>query len=203
VKITRIGDWKLARRLVVTAEHRFREATRKAVLQEAHFFRSKIVDGLREQAPGGVAFKPLSPATLAIRRFLGFRGTKALIVRGDLRNAIAVVADRGGVFIGILRGAKTRDGRSLVNVAEIHEFGARPIVVRLTDRARRFLFAALRKAGAAAAGEEGGGSIGIAVFQIPARPFLRPVFERWGRPADVTRRFLDRVARLLDGDYGR
>jgi hypothetical protein len=47
----------------------------------------KIVEGIREQAPGGRAFAPLEPTTLAIRQFRGFRGTKALLVAGDLRTA--------------------------------------------------------------------------------------------------------------------
>jgi hypothetical protein len=39
---------------------------------------------------------------------------------------------------------------------------------------------------------------------VPARPFLAPVFEKYGAdPEIVSKRFLDRVARLLAGDIGR
>ena len=48
----------------------------KALMQEAQFLRTKIVEGIREQAPGGRAFAPLAPTTLAIRQFRGFRGTR-------------------------------------------------------------------------------------------------------------------------------
>jgi hypothetical protein len=202
VRVTKVGDWDFARRFVSTAARRFKEAVDKAVLQEAQFFRTKIVEGLREQAPGGQPFAPLAPTTLAIRRFRGFKGTKALIVRGDLRNSIVVVKQPGGVFVGVLRTAKGKAGQPLVNVAAVHEFGSRPIVLKLTPKARRFLHAAFRSAGLdAPAGDRP--SVGIAVVRVPARPFLRPVFEKYGQAEDVSRRFLERVARVLEGGVAR
>jgi phage gpG-like protein len=201
MKVTKVGDWQLARRLISTAQRRFKDATTKAVLQEAQFFRTKIVEGIREQAPGGQPFKPLKPTTLAIRRFRGFKGTKALLVQGDLRNSITVVKEAGGAFVGVLRSAKGGTGQSLVNVAAVHEFGSRPIAVKLTPKARRFLHAAFKKAGLDnPAGDRP--TTGIAVIKVPARPFLRPVFEKYGEPEEVSRRFIGRVARLLGGDFG-
>jgi phage gpG-like protein len=140
--------------------------------------------------------------TIAIRRFRGFKGTKPLIVRGDLRNSITVVKQGDGVFVGVLRSAKTAAGQSLVNVAAVHELGSRPIVLKLTPKVRRFLHAAFRAAGLdAPAGDRP--STGIAVIKIPARPFLAPLFETHGKPAYVAGRFLDRVAQNLGGDFGR
>jgi len=201
VRVVKVGDWDAARRFVSTALRRFREAVDKAVLQEAQCFRTKIVEGLREQAPGGQAFAPLAATTLAVRRFRGFKGTKALIVRGDLRNSIVVVKQAGGVFVGVLRTAKGKAGQPLVNVAAVHEFGSRPIVLKLTPKARRFLHAAFRNAGLdSPAGDRP--SVGIAVIRVPARPFLRPVFEKFGQPEDGSRRFIAGVARILGGDFG-
>lgn len=201
-RIRKVGDWQLARRLVSTAQKRLKDATDKAVLQEAQFFRAKVVEGIREQAPGGQPFKPLAPTTLAIRRFRGFRGTKALIRQGDLRASITVVKGADGVFVGVLRTAKGKEGQPLVNVAAVHEFGSRPVVVKLTPKARRFLHAAFHAAGLdRPAGDKP--TTGIAVVRVPARPFLRPVFERYGDPEEISRRFLGRVARLLGGDFGR
>lgn len=201
MKITTTGDWKEAARLLDHAGERLQGALDKAVLQEAQFFRTKIVEGIREQAPGGKPFLPLAPTTLAIRRFRGFKGSKALLVHGDLRNSIVVVKETEGVFVGVLRTAKGREGQSLVNVAAVHEFGSRPIVVRLTPKARRFLHAAFREAGLDRPG--GGTSTGIAVIRVPARPFFGPVLEKHGADAGaVSRRFLGRVARLLGGDFG-
>ncbi len=201
--ITKIGDWKDAARILKSADKRIQAVVDKAVLQEAQFFRTKVVEGIREQAPGGKPFAPLAPTTLAIRRFRGFKGTKALLVRGDLRNSIVVVRQTDGVFVGVLRSAKGKEGQPLVNVAAVHEFGSRPIVVKLSDKARRFLHAAFRKAGLDRP-SGGGAATGIAVIKVPARPFLAPVFEKYGADAEVvSKRFLDRVARLLAGDFGR
>ncbi len=201
-KITKIGDWKEAARLLKGADKRIKDVVDKAVLQEAQFFRTKIVEGFREQAPGGKPFLPLAPTTLAIRRFRNFKGTKALLVRGDLRNSIVVVKQADGVFVGVLRSAKGKEGQPLVNVAAVHEYGSRPIVVKLSDKARRFLHAAFRKASLDRPSGEGP-STGIAIIKVPARPFLTPVFEKWGGdPEQVSKRFLDRVARLLAGDFG-
>jgi hypothetical protein len=158
--------------------------------------------GIREQVPGGKAFAPLAPTTLAIRRFRGFRGTKALLVQGDLRNSITVVRDGDRVFVGVLRTARNRAGRSLVDIAALHEHGSRPIVVRITPKARAFLHAAFRHAGldTPSSGQRG---TAIAVIQIPARPFLAPVFEKYAQPEQISRRLLERVALDLGGDLGR
>lgn len=201
MKLTKTGDWTAARRILASAPKRIREAQDKAVLQEAQFFRTKIVEGLRSGAPGGQALQPLAPTTLAIRRLRGGKGTKPLIRHGDLRNSIAVVREGDGVFVGVLRSAKSSGGGSLVNIAAVHEFGSRPIVVKITPKVRRFLHAAFRKAGL---DEKSGDrpSTGVAVIRIPARPFLRPVFETYGAPEEVARRFVERVAKLLGGDFG-
>jgi len=147
MRVMKIGDWSLARRILSGASRRVKDAIDKAVLQEAQFFRTKIVEGLRRGAPGGQALQPLAPTTLAIRRFRGFKGSKPLIVHGDLWNSIAVVKQADRVFVGVLRTAKSKGGQSLVNTAAIHEFGSRAIAVKLTPKMRRFLHAALRSAG--------------------------------------------------------
>jgi hypothetical protein len=201
IEVKKIGPWSRVGQLLASAPRRMQAAVDKALLQEAQFLRSKIVEGLREQAPGGRAFTPLAPTTLAIRQFRGFRGTKALLVQGDLRNSITVVKDGDRVLVGVLRTARSRTGKSLVDIAALQEHGSRPIVMRLTPRARAFLHAAFRRAGL----DEPSGArpgTGIAVIQIPARPFLAPVFKKYAQPDQVSRRFLERVATQLNGDFG-
>jgi hypothetical protein len=201
-EIRKVGAWSKVGKLLASAPQRMRAAVDKALLQEAQFFRTKIVEGIREQAPGGQAFKPLAPTTLAIRKFRGFKGTKALMVRGDLRNSITVVKEHDGVFVGVLRTAKGKSGQPLVNIAAVHEHGSPPIVVKLTPKARRFLHAAFRKAGLARPGGQGP-STGIAIIKVPARPFLSPIFAKFGaNEAEVSRRFLERVAKNLGGEFG-
>ena len=73
--------------------------------------------------------------------------------------------------------------------------------MKLTPKARTFLHAAFRQAGLDAP-HGGQPSTGIAVIQVPARPFLAPVFEKYAREEEVSRRFLTRVAKHLGGDFG-
>jgi len=184
------GDWALARRLLARGPARLKDAIGTAVRQEAQLLRKTIVEGLTNQAPGGQPIAPLAQTTLAARRLKGFRGTKALLRRGDLRNSITVVMDGDEAFIGVLRKARSRGGAALVNVAQVQEFGAGPFIVAITPKMRRFLFVLMRRAGISPSRE--GGSKGAVVIRIPPRPFLRPAFESFKRGAQ--KRFLRRVA---------
>jgi hypothetical protein len=202
--ILRVGQWEVARRILANAPTRVRAAIANAVAQEAQYLRGEIVKGLRTQSPGGKKFEPLAASTLEVRRFRNFAGTKALIVRGDLRNSITVQRrSDGGAFVGVLRQARGRDGQPLANVADLNEFGSRPIVTVITPRMRRFLAIALGDS-VSQGGGGGGQQTGIIVHRIPARPFIRPVVDVLYGNADVTRRrFLTRVGALLGGDFGR
>lgn len=186
----KIGSWRAVRRLLAAAPEKLRRAVDRAVLQEAHLYRKEVVQGLTSGSPGGQRLAPLAPSTLATRRARGIRGTKPLIARGDLRRSIAVVRTPGGVFVGVRRTAHSRDGGRLVDIARVHEFG-KVVVFRMTERSRRYVAMVLRQAGVPPTGT-GGGPGGIVVTRIPARPFLRPVFEKLapGAPARVFARVL-------------
>jgi len=190
--VSRTGDWARARRLLTAAPQRLQAAIGTAVRQEAHALRNEIVQGLTSQAPGGEPLKPPSPLTIAARELEGFGGTKALIVRGDLRNSITVVVQGDEAFIGVSRSARSKDGASMVDLAKLHEFGGPPVIIPMTPKMRRFLFALLRQAGKE---PTGGSGRGVIVVQVPARPFLRPAFDKFREGA--SRRFLERVAREL------
>lgn len=201
VASSKTGDWGKVRGVFDQAANKVSDAAHKAVLQEAHFLRAKIVTGIKDQAPGGQEFKPLSPWTLAARRLAGFAGTKALIRTGDLRNSIAVIEKPDRVFIGVSRNATARDGKRMIDIADIQEFGRGPFVVRITDKMRKFL-AILRKE-AGLAGPTEAGHKEFLTITIPARPFIGPVFAKWGRPADVKRRIEERMAKMLAGIFAR
>lgn len=124
-----------------------------------------------------------------------------MLVQGDLRNSVTVIKDGDRVLVGVLRTARSRAGKSLMDIAALHEHGSRPIVMRLTPKARAFLHAAFRRAGLDGP-SSGPPSTGIAVVQVPARPFLAPVFEKHAQPDQVSHRFLKRVAAQLSGDFG-
>ncbi len=190
--VSRTGDWARARRLLTAAPQRLQAAIGTAVRQEAHALRNEIVQGLTRQAPGGEPLKPPSPRTIAARELEGFGGTKALIVRGDLRNSITVFVQGDEAFIGVSRSARSKDGASMVDLAKLHEFGGPPVIIPMTPKMRRVLFALLRQAGKE---PTGGSGRGVIVVQVPARPFLRPAFDKFREGA--SRRFLERVAREL------
>jgi phage gpG-like protein len=163
-----------------------------AFRQEAHALRNEVVQGLTKQAPGGEPIRPLSPLTIAARQLAGFGGTKALIVTAELRNSITVIIEGDEAFIGVTRTARSSDGTSLVDLAQLHEYGGPPVIIPITPKMRRYLFAMLRRAGKEPSGGGGGGR-GVIVTQVPARPFLRPAFEKFRQGAE--QRFLERVAK--------
>ena len=180
----RTGDWARARQLLEAGPQRLRSAIGVAIRQEAQGLRNEIVQGLTQQAPGGEPLKPPSPLTLAARQLDGFGGTKSLLVRGDLRNSVAVIVEGDEAFIGVPRSARSSGGESLVDLAQLHEYGGPPVIIPITPKMRRFLFALLRQAGKE---PTGGSGRGVVVVQVPARPFLRPAFEKFRQGA--SRRF--------------
>ncbi len=190
--VMRTGDWARARQLLAAGPQRLRSAIGVAIRQEAQGLRNEIVQGLTSQAPGGEPIKPPAPLTLAARQLEGFGGTKALLVRGDLRNSITVIVEGDEAFIGVPRSARSSGGESLVDLAQLHEYGGTPVIIPITPKMRRFLFALLRQAGKE---PTGGSGRGVVVVQLPARPFLRPAFEKFREGA--SRRFLERVAQQL------
>ncbi len=88
----------------------------------AHDLRREIVVGIRAQAPGGMTFKPLADSTIQRKK-----STKALIDHGDLIRSINVTRlDRFVFFVGVHRMYAARVGAvTMVNIAEIHEFGSK------------------------------------------------------------------------------
>lgn len=202
MSIEKFGDWGRAADILKRANANVQQAVRRAVLQEAHYARAKIVEGFREQAPGGKRWAPLSPFTLAARVARGFRGTKALIDRGDLRNSITVLERPEGAFVGVLRQATGADGKSLYNVAVIHEQGAGPIIIPVSPQMRRYLHWKFR-AGGMSDPPTYGNPVEVIVVIIPPRPFIGPVFDRYFQPeAMVAERFMARFAHLAGGDFG-
>jgi phage gpG-like protein len=191
-----IGDWAKAAKITETMDKRFHAAAEQALLREGHYLRGKVVQNITSGgALAGKPFAPLSPATLAIRKFTGFGGSKILMRTGSLRNSVVVRKVGSAVFVGVMR----KSGKG-ANIAEIHEFGAGPFTVVMTARQRRFLMAALSSFGGAPSPGKGGG---VLVIKIPARPFMSPVFERFAKPADVKQRFWAHVSGALGGDLGK
>ena len=193
MSVRKTGDWARARKLLAAGPMKLKAAISTALRQEAHLLRKEIVQGITSQSPGGRSLQPPSELTLAAREMRGRGGTKALLVHGDLRNSIVVVIKGGEAFIGIPRKARDKDGNPLVDIAQVQEFGAGPIIIPMPPAMRRFLFALLERAGKT---PSRGSGRGVVVVSIPARAFLRPAFKKFSEGAQ--KRFLERVARLLN-----
>lgn len=201
--IKRTGDWKRVGDILGNLGMNAARAFELATAQEAHFFERKLKEGMQSGAPGGRPYAPLSPLTLAIRKFEGFNGKKPLIHSGAMLRSIHVVKRGALYFVGIDRGAKTDDGESVMDIAELHENGA-SFAMEVTPAARRFLAMVMRDAGLIGQGSSGGGGgAQIAVVHIPARPTFGPVMEMYGKPDEVRQRFEDRVLRILWGIHPR
>ncbi len=194
------GDWGKVASILGSLSVQFPAAMESALQEEGQFYRRKIIEGITSQAPGGKAFKPLSPVTLAIRQATGFNGTKALIRHGDLRGSItSSSAGKGAVFVGVLYTARGPDGRQLADIAKINEYGA-TIRAVLTKARLRFLKGVLRHArgtGSSGGGEQGG----MSVIRIPPRPFLQPIFDMYSGMRGGLR-MQARVAKKLGGMLG-
>jgi len=86
----------------------------------------------------------------------------------------------------------------LVDVARLNEEGSKPIIIKITPKLRALLHAAFRKAGGAM-NRMGPPKqpTGILVVQIPARPFMGPVFDKYGQPEAASERFAERVRKEM------
>lgn len=211
-KVVTYGDWKQAIEFTEELASKFEKSIEPALMAEAHYFRQKIIEGLRKQAPGGKPILPLSAETLALRkagskRRPPFGGTKALIHTGDLVGSINVTkATGGGAFVGVLRSAKgKKKGAPLFNVALQQETGGSTLVIKLTPKARRYLMAVyrksnlLKKVGRGAAQAKSGAGVTVTIIRRRARPFIAPVWEAEGNDAKIGQRVLERINKRLGG----
>lgn len=198
VSIHQVGPgWVKAARALRTFGPEFATMRTKALRAEAEFFKAKIIEGIQSQSPGGRPLKPLSPYSVMMRQFLGYKGEKALIQRGDLLRSIGIQqSGRDRFYVGVKRGATSSDGKDLVTIAEIQEKGAGPFVVKITPKMRAFLAMVFRKMNKT--GSPGGkGGKGYMLITIPPRPFMGPVFDKYGEPGRARARMLQRFSVLL------
>lgn len=188
------GDWRraLSATQPTSFERKLKAAIMRGTFKEAQWCRRQIIDGITSQSPAGKPFKKLSWFTLRARKLSRFRGTKALIRSGELRKSVVVEPNSPAMetFVGVSRKAKS-GGKSLVNIAEIHEFGAK---VPVTPKMRAYLLATT--------------GIGLKqstkVIIIPARPFLSPIFKKYySTRAKTAERIMLRVVGEAAGLLGR
>ena len=217
-KILKTGPWGHYRAKLSRAPITMHTAITEYAFREAHLLRSNIIKQIdSEGKDSGSGFKPLKRIT-AISRALKpqhrFNGPvsgildpnpedmKPLIETADLRNSIeAVKVGQGQFFIGVPRSAKNRNGKKLVNIGLVHEFGAKGKLIRITPRMRMFLAELYRHY------NNGDGRIysskgrkSYIVQNIPARPFLQPSYDKWSKGLEArTTQFMNLLNRKALG----
>lgn len=186
------GNWsEFARTLGrISSPQLWKASSSKAMGKEAHRLRNLIVKGFNSQGSSGTKWKKLSRLTVALRKAMGFSGTKALMRTGDLRNSIKARKEGEDWFTGVHRKEKSRDGKRLVNIAMVHEFGSKkPIKIVVTEKLRKFFMAMFLKSTTPAQRKKLGRgkmpkyavmplsqSKRVIITRIRKRPFIGPVW---------------------------
>lgn len=186
---------------IKSATVRVSVALNRAVARRAMALKKEIQTGLRNQAPGGKAIRPLAPMTIALRKIPAKGSTKrkrgsskALIDSGTMIQSVNVdkIQD-GAYFVGINRTARAKDGRELADLAEIHEFGGPAFSYVVTPKVRAFFFA-LYKLGLTS-GPLPRYKKRINHPGIPPRPFLTPAYNAWKKTA--AKEFAQDMGRMI------
>lgn len=194
------GDWRVVMPFLRQLNYVTPGVVQKAVMQEALLYEREMKQRITTQA---VIPPPLAPLTLALRKFKGFDGTKALTRTGGLWRSIkAQEVERQGrgfkILVGVNRKARSRyhggkQGAQLINVAMAQEFGTKPFFIRVTPRLRKFWLAMWYR-GIVATPLKSSTTV-LGPIQLPARPFVGPVFE--ANKAQSPKRIQDRAFREL------
>ena len=154
------GDWGKINNILNPAK--LRKSIRQCAAKVGNYGVSEVKKGIQSGAPAGQNFEPLQALTVWTKG-----SSKPLIDHGDLLGSVnyQVFNDNDGVFIGVKKGAKRKDGKDAVQIAAVHEFGC---TIPVTDKMRRAFAAKFQ-------------GIGIRKetthIYIPPRPFLRPIFQ--------------------------
>lgn len=127
------------------AKRAFQEELRRKVLQQVILLRADVIKYIDTERHG----VPNSPLTIMVKK-----SSRPLVDKGDLRQSINAEAGVEGDSVvgacGVLRSARGKGGKSLVNVAQALHNGFR---IKVTEKVRRAIFAEMRKR---AGGKKGG-----------------------------------------------
>jgi hypothetical protein len=164
-------------------------ARKRAMLREAHRLRTIMVQSFNRGGPPGKKWKALSAFTQILGRIRGKGDRRPLMDSGDLRNSHSVVEeDEDTVFVGVHRTARSKKkGKkkmSIVNLAAVHENGAGPFSVKVSEKMRRWW------RGVLVPGSHGqikplSPNTRFLVIRIPARPWIGPI---WDKEQDTSSR---------------
>lgn len=118
-QVSMFGDWAKVKAILANPGKKLQAAVRRATIRSALLLVREIKKGIRDQAPGGIAFPPLSEVTIDRKG-----SSKALIDTGFLINAITQRLMQDRAFVGLLRSSIGPDGQDRANIGAIMEHGA-------------------------------------------------------------------------------
>lgn len=176
--VKRTGDWDKMATLLTNAANPlvWQRASEKAIIKEVHRLRRIIVEAFNRGGPDGARWQRLSPMTNLVSRAYGKGDRKPLLDTGDLRNSIQVTQEGDGWFVGVHRNVKGKSGKKIIDIAELHENGAGPFRINVTDKMRKYFLWLNKKTGGQIKPLKL--STSFIVVKIPARPFIGPVWEK-------------------------
>ncbi|MGE5528063.1 MAG: phage virion morphogenesis protein [Patescibacteria group bacterium] len=175
-----IGDWAKAKAILDNIDANFKPAYKRALARVGAKAERALKQGMTSGAPGGQAYEPNHPFTVERKG-----SSKPLIDHGDFRNSIRARQFDGGVFVGVNRMARNKDGKPEVNIAAIHELGdgqGGDLYIKVTPKMRAYLH-----------------SQGLHLksdtqfIRIPRRPTFEPVWEQ--NKDDWAKEFVEDVAK--------
>jgi hypothetical protein len=153
------GDWD--KLIHVLGNNPVKKAVNLARNQIGIVGASMVKKGIQSGAPGGKAFEPLRAYTVWMKG-----SSKPLIDQADLLGSIThELNGSSGVWIGVRRGARTKDGKDIVNIAAVHEYGC---VIPVTPAMRKGFSAKFQGLGIRKDTQ---------YIVIPERSFLRATFD--------------------------
>lgn len=138
-KLTFRGAWDSFLRFLspARAKRAFQEELRRKVLEQVILLRADVITYIDSEKHG----VPNSPLTIMVKK-----SSRPLVDRGDLRQSISAEAEvtASGVSgaCGVMRSARGKGGKSMVNIAAALHNGFR---IKVTDKVRAAIFAEMRK----------------------------------------------------------
>lgn len=174
----KVTGWDHARAMLTSDARRIPGAIKRVQAKLAMHVLRQIREGVRNGYPrGGSKFAPNAPSTIAQKR-----SSKPLVNHGDLLRSINATQEGDQWFVGVHRNVKNKDGKDLWNIAEHHEFGVDPFDIPVTAKLRGWWFAMVQKG--VFNGPLSPKTTVIKHPGIPARPFLRPVWDLFTHEAE-------------------
>jgi len=187
LSLEKFGDWKRLEKTLDGIQRKIEAAMRKATRKNALLLERHIKKGIQTSKPaGGKSLAPLHPLTIQLKG-----SSKPLVDNADMLNAIThKMVGKTDAVVGLLRNVPKKGATGaaigLVNLGWIHEHGW---AIRVTPKMREYL-----------------ASQGMPLkattthIKIPARPFVRPVFEDKKVQREFVRIYKDAIESVLTGE---